>query len=726
MESFLQFIQQVFSSEIGSLTHHLITVFSIAGTLQITLGFKRQNFPDGKKLIFGLCVLLFLQLGLFFLVALAWQGVINSGKWFPFLERSVSILSVLVIVWLWVFPSSVRKNTYAILLISLLVLTLFLLLGILWSGQPAFQPFNGSLVDKCFVLATCVILGLGIIMLAMKRPASWGLGLGMMLILLIGSLYQLLFSQQSGDYSTVMRLTEIAAYPLLFGLTHRIISQTSSSDLLLDILGSIQVDSACKKITKYISRELQADLCMLVSLPEQEKSIQIRSIFDKNNPYPTNPGLIEQQNIPVLVAALQQGLTLRLPVSSQVTDLVYLSQILGLQSLGDLMMVSFPLSPPSKILSLGFILLTPYSRRSWTQDHIQQVIMVATPLAHFLHQMDKMGANQFTIDHIRDELVETQSCLEKLEKLVAELKVENDYLHQVIQNQATPDGVNTSANLQQDYQDSMRELSVIRETLTEEDQKLTLLQSQMEKSVINVEYSQRVLGFIQEIRTAITSVFESSSLLLGETIGRLDNLQQRLLERIRVTSERMNRLIDDFICLLQSEQVKQNLSFQEIQVGEVVEDILTKLSPQLDKKQIILHKGTYGLPVVMIVDIHVFTMAVQLVFKHAIENVPAGGNIHFSMNIQEKDGNQDYLLLQIVEEGQGIPPEDLPSIFSPGEEYRSSKSGSTMDIASNLFQVKTLVEALEGRILVDNNPGKDVTFVLLLPLMPQFDKVSSS
>ena len=59
--------------------------------------------------------------------------------------------------------------------------------------------------------------------------------------------------------------------------------------------------------------------------------------------------------------------------------------------------------------------------------------------------------------------------------------------------------------------------------------------------------------------------------------------------------------------------------------------------------------------------------------------------------------------------GPGIPPADLPRLFSPG--FTTKKSGSGIGLAV----AERAVEAHHGRILIDSEVGRGTRVVVFLP-----------
>ena len=119
-------IFSVLTEPAGSLIYHLILVFSIAGALQSAfVHWRSSEFPQARRTLFGLGMLLAAQLGLFVLTALGSQGLINLTLVLPPLDRALTLFSLVWMIWLWAFPEPSRAADAATWLFTLLVAAAF-------------------------------------------------------------------------------------------------------------------------------------------------------------------------------------------------------------------------------------------------------------------------------------------------------------------------------------------------------------------------------------------------------------------------------------------------------------------------------------------------------------------------------------------------------------------------------------------------------------------------
>jgi two-component system sensor histidine kinase ResE len=95
---------------------------------------------------------------------------------------------------------------------------------------------------------------------------------------------------------------------------------------------------------------------------------------------------------------------------------------------------------------------------------------------------------------------------------------------------------------------------------------------------------------------------------------------------------------------------------------------------------------------------------------------PADGEISLRARVESKENEPSYLLIQVTDQGGGIPAEDLPRVFSRLYRADNVLIQGIGDTGVGLSIVKALVDAHGGRIWVDTELGQGSSFSVLLPL----------
>ncbi|MGE5123185.1 MAG: hypothetical protein ACM3H7_01600, partial [Acidobacteriaceae bacterium] len=192
---------------------------------------------ERRQLQWGFSSLLLVQVLLFLASCLAWLGRLNGHLFIPPLERTIALFSLVLIIWLWVYPGLKRLESTVMIILEVIILIVGALSLVLWlapSGSSTYTSFFLGASAFYFGLALSV---LGVILLLVNRPVEWEYGLAMMAVFLLGYLAQLLLPQADGDYPWFVRLGEIAGYPFLLALPGRL--RMTRPEITRDRAGSL-------------------------------------------------------------------------------------------------------------------------------------------------------------------------------------------------------------------------------------------------------------------------------------------------------------------------------------------------------------------------------------------------------------------------------------------------------------------------------------------------------
>jgi two-component system sensor histidine kinase KdpD len=96
--------------------------------------------------------------------------------------------------------------------------------------------------------------------------------------------------------------------------------------------------------------------------------------------------------------------------------------------------------------------------------------------------------------------------------------------------------------------------------------------------------------------------------------------------------------------------------------------------------------------------------------ENAIRHTPAGTHIDVSAAVTEGDA-----IIEVSDDGPGIPPEAMPRLFDPFVRIASAQRG-TRGIGLGLAVARGLVEAHGGRIEARPRSGGGAVFRVTLPL----------
>jgi signal transduction histidine kinase len=100
--------------------------------------------------------------------------------------------------------------------------------------------------------------------------------------------------------------------------------------------------------------------------------------------------------------------------------------------------------------------------------------------------------------------------------------------------------------------------------------------------------------------------------------------------------------------------------------------------------------------------------------SNALKYSPAGG----SVTLRARERGRDQVMIEVVDEGMGIPPDQAGRLFQKFERVRSQDHLKIPGTGLGLYICRRIVEGHRGRIWVESEPGQGSTFAFVLPVDP--------
>jgi signal transduction histidine kinase len=96
---------------------------------------------------------------------------------------------------------------------------------------------------------------------------------------------------------------------------------------------------------------------------------------------------------------------------------------------------------------------------------------------------------------------------------------------------------------------------------------------------------------------------------------------------------------------------------------------------------------------------------------NAMKYSPVGSDV--TMAVELHDGEA---IVSVTDQGPGISPQDRERIFEKFHRLDTGDSKETYGYGLGLYICRRLVEAMDGKIWVESQPGEGATFKIALPL----------
>lgn len=216
-----------------------------------------------------------------------------------------------------------------------------------------------------------------------------------------------------------------------------------------------------------------------------------------------------------------------------------------------------------------------------------------------------------------------------------------------------------------------------------------------------------------EIKNPLTAILCSAETLDLILRDKVDSDQRQTLKYIKEYGDNLLRLVSDFLDLNRAETGNLRSVPEQVEVWGVVESILGLLQSNAHQKQIELKALCTEKDICAYVDPSHLKQVLFNLVHNAIKFTPTGGEVQV---LVRTDFPSPFLTISVKDNGVGIPPEQLESIFDVYARYEQVGEVSEPGVGLGLALCKALVELSGGSIEVESSPGVGSVFSFRVPL----------
>ncbi len=213
-----------------------------------------------------------------------------------------------------------------------------------------------------------------------------------------------------------------------------------------------------------------------------------------------------------------------------------------------------------------------------------------------------------------------------------------------------------------------------------------------------------------ELRTPLSSVLGFAEMLINKPLN--PERQKKYLETIYQEAQRLTTLINDFLDIQRMELGKLIYEKNYIDLIPVIEEVIQMQQISSSQHTFVIDAQTS----------HTYILGdrdkIKQVFMNMINNAvkysPSGGLVELILIQQEK-----LLIIDIKDQGLGIPEEALPKLFTKFYRVDNSDHRKIGGTGLGLSIVREIVQAHQGEITINSVLGEGTTFTISLPMVKQ-------
>ena len=213
-----------------------------------------------------------------------------------------------------------------------------------------------------------------------------------------------------------------------------------------------------------------------------------------------------------------------------------------------------------------------------------------------------------------------------------------------------------------------------------------------------------------ELRTPLTALRGSLGLMSSGRLG--EEQMNRMLQLAVTNTDRLIRLINDFLDLERMKSGKIELDYRETDLADVIESAFQNVAPTAARWGVVIQQDVRSS--IVTIDPDRIVQVVVNLLSNAIKFSEAGAQVCVRAHADTHDLN-----IGIEDHGRGIPADKLASIFEPFQQVDASDARDKGGTGLGLPICKSIVNQHGGTITVRSELGKGSTFTVVLPIRPR-------
>ena len=225
-----------------------------------------------------------------------------------------------------------------------------------------------------------------------------------------------------------------------------------------------------------------------------------------------------------------------------------------------------------------------------------------------------------------------------------------------------------------------------------------------EARLANAAKSEFLSRMSHELRTPLNAILGFGQIL---QLDRLDGERAEAVDHIVGAGRHLLSLINEVLDISQVESGRFAMSLEPVRIVEVVGEAVQIVAPLAAEREVAVRVEPPAPPSLFALSDQQRLLQVVLnLVGNAVKYNRLGGTVAVSW--EEMDGR---VQIHVADDGPGISETDLAEVFAPFERAGAS-IGTVEGTGLGLAVASALVEAMDGSITVESEPGRGSTFTV--------------
>ena len=255
--------------------------------------------------------------------------------------------------------------------------------------------------------------------------------------------------------------------------------------------------------------------------------------------------------------------------------------------------------------------------------------------------------------------------------------------------------------------------AVIRDITNWKKAEEELIQSKQHAEQANEQKSEFLAQVSHEIRTPLNAIIGFSDVMIEERFGAIDNERYReYLRDIRRSGVHVLEIINELLDLSKVESGKLDLTFEAVNLNELVAETVALLQPQANTNRTIIRTSLSRSVPKVVADPRSIRQIILNLVSNAIKYSEANSQVIVS-TVYETNGE---VALRVRDTGKGMTPNEIEWAMKPFRQVHTVTENNPEGTGLGLPLTKALVEANRAYFELESNPGSGTIAHVQFPM----------
>ncbi len=214
-----------------------------------------------------------------------------------------------------------------------------------------------------------------------------------------------------------------------------------------------------------------------------------------------------------------------------------------------------------------------------------------------------------------------------------------------------------------------------------------------------------------QLRTPLTSIKGYLSMMMEGDVGKVTPQQKHVLSEAFISSERMVRLIGDFLNVSRLQTGKFVIEKRPVDLAKLVQREIDGLTPNASARGMkFIYKAPKNIP-----QVELDENKIQQVIMNFCDNAIyySKEKAHITVSLKKLPGWVEFL---VKDNGIGVPEADQAHLFNKFFRATNARRARPDGTGVGLFLAKKVIDDHDGQIIFESIEGKGSTFGFRIPI----------